>query len=663
LRNERRGSRNQNQKKETICLPFERTVMNIAPRFLSAHKILVACACAALIAFSPSLINAQNDPPPEAGRVSFIEGSVMIQPVGLDTWGQAEVNMPLGPGDRIFASNDGRAEIQIGRTYIRLGTGTDASIIDVSPMGVSIGIAQGRARVHCFGLWPGQSLHVSTPSGAISTNSPGDFRVDIYPQQQAALFTQYSNFGIVTGAGGFSSQLPAASSLELMGTNPVVPQWMDVPAIEGIDTLSMQRDQQIMASVSYRYVSSDIGGAYELDANGEWAPQSPYGPIWFPRVQGGWAPYHNGHWVSHAPWGWVWVEQEPWGYAPFHYGRWVVFNGRWGWVPGPPAAHPVWSPALVVFAGGNVGGGSVSAWFPLGPGEPYRPWYPCSPGYVDRVNITNLTPTATVHVAVSYAGFNFGAVAFTNRAVGITAISQADFAAGRPVTETNVVVINKTVINNITIVNNNAPPVQPNPRIFAMRAPAQPVPVSVARPTLINEKGMTVSASAGFKPAPPPVRPAPQVQALPGHKTVAPPAGVKMTAAPANGAAERPTQVTPAGKPEVGGGNNPNQAAPNQGPHPSGARPSELTAKPAGNANTAPANQKPAAGNEPETGTKPAQVPGQPMPKTGVETTKPGQPANVKPGQNPNQKPGTKPEDKSKKPEEPKKDKPDDQKQ
>ena len=40
------------------------------------------------------------------------------------------------------------------------------------------------------------------------------------------------------------------------------------------------------------------------------------------------------------------------------------------------AAHPVWSPALVVFAGGiHVGGAGVSVWFPLGPGEPYHPWY------------------------------------------------------------------------------------------------------------------------------------------------------------------------------------------------------------------------------------------------------------------------------------------------
>jgi hypothetical protein len=607
----------------------------------------MAASCAALIAFSPLLSRAQDDPPTEAGRISFVQGAASVQPVGLDEWGRAEVNMPLGPGDRIFTDEDSRAEIQIGRTYLRLGPGTDVSIVDVAPWAVSIGVAQGHVHVHCYGLWPNQRLHINTPSGSETLDTPGEFRVDVYPDQQAALFTEYVTIAYLSGAGGFRSDLPAGSALELVGSNPVIPQWMEPAQPESIDFWSQQRDQQIANSISYRYVSSDIGGAWELDANGDWYPQSPYGPIWFPRVGPGWAPYHYGHWVSHAPWGWVWVEEESWGYTPFHYGRWVVFNGRWGWVPGPPAAHPVWSPALVVFAGGiHVGGGGVSAWFPLGPGEPYRPWYPCSPHYVDQVNITNLTPTPTVHVAVSYAGFNFNAAVFANRTAGISAMRQEDFAAGRPVRETNVV-INKTVINNITIINQ--PEVAPNPHVFASHPPSRPVPVPAARPALINEQGMVVSAKVGSKPAPPPVRPAPQVQVLPGHKVVAPPQGVSTTARPNNAAGapekpaqQQPTKVTPAGKPAVSGTSAPNQGG--QGPHPSSARPSELTAKPASNP---PAQPAPKAETEP--GAKPTANPQ-------------AQPATTKPAQNPNQKPGAKPADKSKEgdKEAPKKEKPED---
>ena len=41
------------------------------------------------------------------------------------------------------------------------------------------------------------------------------------------------------------------------------------------------------------------------------------------------------------------------------------------WVPGATAARPVYAPALVAFVG--FGGPGMAAWFPLGPGEVYRP--------------------------------------------------------------------------------------------------------------------------------------------------------------------------------------------------------------------------------------------------------------------------------------------------
>jgi hypothetical protein len=265
------------------------------------------------------------------------------------------------------------------------------------------------------------------------------------------------------------------------------------------------------------------------------------------------------------------------------------------------------------------------------------------------VNITNLRPAPGIHIQASYAGFNFNAVVFANRSSGFSAMRQEDFAAGRPVRETTVV-INKTVINNITIIDR--PPVEPNPRVIITHPPARPVQAAVARPAFINEQGLTVSAKVGFKSAPPPVKAAPQVQALPGHKVVAPPPGVKTTT-PNNAtspvgrpAQQQPTQVTPAGKPAVGGTGNPNQGGPpqgGQGPHPNSARPSELTAKPAP---ATPAQPAPKAGTEP--GATPA-----------TNTNPPAKAADAKPA--PNQKPGAKPVDKNKEgdKDKPKKDNPD----
>ncbi|MGB6743860.1 MAG: DUF6600 domain-containing protein [Terracidiphilus sp.] len=485
------------------------------------RKLLLTAALTVLLSLVSVQSRAQDDPPMQPGRISYVSGNVSIQPAGLDDWGQAQANLSFGPGDRIFTDSDGRAEIQIGESYIRIGPNSDVSMVEDTPTGISIGVAQGSVHIHTHGLWMGQRLYVNTPSGSAALEMPAELRVDVLPDQGAAVFTGLGAYALITGAGGFSQGIAQGQSLELAGSNPVVPQYLEPGAPDPLDIWSQQRDQQIFAAASWRYISPEIPGGEELDANGSWMPGTPYGAVWFPNVAPGWAPYHYGRWVNHAPWGPVWVEDESWGYAPFHYGRWVSFQGRWGWVPGPREGHPVWSPALVVFAGGiQVGGVAVSAWFPLGPGEPYRPWYPCSPRYVDQVNITNMAEGPRVHVLTTYAGFNFGGVGFAYRTTGITAIRQDDFAAGRPVRQANVVV-NVNIIQHVTIIER--PVVQVNERVIVERAPSRPVPVAAARPTLINEKGMVVSARPGFRPVAAPVRPAPLVHVLPGRQVVAPP--------------------------------------------------------------------------------------------------------------------------------------------
>jgi hypothetical protein len=186
------------------------------------------------------------------------------------------------------------------------------SFVEDSATSISIGLAQGSIHAHCIGLWPGQRLHINTPSGSGGVDAPGEeLRVDVLPNEGAAIFT---NLGVQAFAGGpgiGAITLHAGQAVELLGSNPVVPQWLQAAVPDGLDLWSQSRDQQIRSAVSYRYVSPEIGGAYELDAAGDWQPDTPYGAIWFPRnVPPGWAPYHYGHWVNHAPWGWVWVEDE-----------------------------------------------------------------------------------------------------------------------------------------------------------------------------------------------------------------------------------------------------------------------------------------------------------------------------------------------------------------
>ena len=135
-------------------------------------------------------------------------------------------------------------------------------------------------------------------------------------------------------------------------------------------------------------------GGEDLAGYGAWDTAPEYGPVWYPQVASGWAPYRDGHWAYVAPWGWTWIDDAPWGFAPFHYGRWVDIDGRWGWAPGAAVVAGArrrirstrrrWSPSSGSAPASRwrrVAAGRVG-WCPLGPREAYHPWYHASPGYV-----------------------------------------------------------------------------------------------------------------------------------------------------------------------------------------------------------------------------------------------------------------------------------------
>ncbi|HEY2466257.1 MAG TPA: DUF6600 domain-containing protein [Terracidiphilus sp.] len=588
---------------------------------------------------------AQDDPPSEAGRISYISGNVSIQPITADEWGQAYPNLPVGPGDRIFTDSDGRAEIQVGQTYVRIGPNSDVTLVDDSSFNINFGIAQGSIRLHSFGLWPRQLLDISTPNGNAEFANSGDLRVDVLPNDGATVFTNLGQFADITAAGDFRQELDNGQSLELAGSNPVSPQWLQPNGPDDLDNWSQERDQQLARAATFQYVSPEIPGAADLDASGDWQPQTEYGAVWFPRgVSADWEPYHNGHWINRDPWGWVWVEDESWGYAPFHYGRWVRYHDRWGWVPGPVNVRPVWSPALVVFAGGVGGGGGVglSVWFPLGPGEAYRPWYRCSPRYVDQVNITNIREAPRVHVERTYVNVvNVTNITYVNKTY-VTAVRQDDFAHGRSVRNVAVRVDPREVQQVRPLAQ---PIVAPPARAIVTRPVAHPVPVSIQRPVLINQQGKQISAKPGAIPVAPPVRPNPPVRPIPGRTVVAAPTHPVQNGPgrnpipPAQGNQQRPNQpyvpnpgsvprANPVGPVRgIQQPNQPNYQQPNQPNQPNGQpqRPNQPTSEQPNQPNR-PTYQQP-------------QRPNQPQPNQPANQPRPNQPYVPNPGSVPRANP------------------------
>lgn len=500
---------------------------------------------------------AQPDPPPGAAQLLHLEGNVSVQPSGIDGWDQASPNMPVDAGDRIFSDPGGRGAMYVSQIRTYFDHNTDLTLIENDGQGVVIGLGQGSAEFYNNGLPPGVRLVVQTPNGAITVGEEAGFRVDVNPADGYSIVSvfRYNGSVDVHGGGNFFAHLGPDQSLQIAGTNPVFAQPLGPDNGDEFRSWADNIDSHRMHAFSLQYVSPDMPGVDMLDTAGEWQPQSQYGPIWFPRVEVGWAPYRHGHWVNRPFYGWTWVADEPWGAAPFHYGRWVVINGRWGWIPGPREVRPIWSPAQVVFAGGvQFGGASLSVWIPLGPGEPYRPWYPCSPTYINQINIVNIRPAPAVHVETDYVRVinvtNVTNITYVNKTVGVTAMRQEDFAAGKPA-HVNVVNVNVNVIQNI---HPAAPAARPPAQPVLLHPIAKPASIPAARPVLVNEKGQQTAAVPHAKPVPIPVKAAPPMpKPVPGRVPVGnATVGNKPATTPSQPKpAMQPKPAEPAVKPEV----------------------------------------------------------------------------------------------------------------
>jgi hypothetical protein len=327
-------------------------------------------------------------------------------------WTEAPPNYPVFSGAQLYAGDYSQVEIQSGGTEVRGWNDTDITLTNLMDGYEQIGLASGSVRVSIYSMNPDDLVEIDTPNGAVLFQQPGNYRVDVYPDSGSSDLIVSNGVAVAAAPGGLNQEIGPGQAVQLIGSNPTDLEPVGYPQPDDLDNWSAGLDVGYRNSMTVRYVSPYMVGYGDLDANGGWVQETEYGPVWYPNVDPAWRPYSAGHWAYLAPWGYTWIDDAPWGYAPFHYGRWVVVRDRWGWVPGPREVRPVYSPALVAFVGGadfsigvNVGGGGVAAWFPLGVGEPYVPWYHCSPTYARNVNVTNVNITY-IHNTTIVNNFN-----------------------------------------------------------------------------------------------------------------------------------------------------------------------------------------------------------------------------------------------------------------
>ena len=378
-----------------------------------------------------------DDPPSRVARLSSMQGGVSFQSSGSSEWAVATLNSSITTGDRLVADDGGRAELEIGSLAIRFGSSTDVTVTSLTDGLLQLGVPAGTLRLSVYRMNPSDTIEVDTPNGAIGVLAPGNYRIATNTAgTQTIVSVERGRIDI--SAPNVSQVIEAGRTVRLTAGDGGGVQIANVPrpGPDGFDSWSSFRDGALTSSVSASdaYVNPDIPGVRDLDANGRWEADVAVGPVWYPTdVAAGWVPYRYGHWAWVEPWGWVWIADEPWGFAPFHYGRWAFVRNRWGWVPGPRSGRAYYSPALVAFAdGGGFGIGiGFSAWFPLGPHDPYLPWYHHGDRYLRAVNGANVRGVTDIGLFVHVRDVeHYG---YANRTVAMTIVPTKAFAAGRPI--------------------------------------------------------------------------------------------------------------------------------------------------------------------------------------------------------------------------------------
>ncbi|TLY74614.1 MAG: hypothetical protein E6K49_13210, partial [Gammaproteobacteria bacterium] len=383
----------------------------------------------------------EGDPPGRVARLSYAQGTVSLQPAGVQDWAAAVVNRPLTTGDKLWTDQDSRAELDTGAAVIRLGSTTGFTLLNLDDNAAQMRVTAGTLIVHVRELLANQTYEIDTPNIALSLERPGAYRVEVNDAGDATVVKISEGRAEATG-GGQSVPISGQQMVTFRGTSTLSADTGTLGAPDGLDDWSMGRDRRTEQAQSRRYVSEDVAGYQDLDDNGRWQYTPDYGYVWSPTVVAvGWAPYRYGHWVWISPWGWTWVDDAPWGFAPFHYGRWVYWSDSWCWVPGPHHIHPVYAPALVAWVGGphfgvsvSVGGVGAVGWIPLGPREMYAPGYHVSETYVRNVNITNTTIVNNTYITNVYNN-KVHNIHYVNSTVpgAVTAVPQNVFTSARPV--------------------------------------------------------------------------------------------------------------------------------------------------------------------------------------------------------------------------------------
>ncbi|OGD26423.1 MAG: hypothetical protein A2V57_02655 [Candidatus Aminicenantes bacterium RBG_19FT_COMBO_65_30] len=284
-------------------------------------------------------------------RLSYVNGSVYVQRTSDLGYEKGEVNLALVQGDKMGTEN-GQAEIHFGRrNYLRLNDYTKVEFAVLPKEGeerIKIHLTEGSAYFRVSHLALDKGIEVHTPDASFYVLEEGLYRFDVRLDQETEVFVREGSLEAAAEDGSVlvrDKETVTAADGRLLGE----PEY-SISREDGFDDWNGSRDAELSQRSERQYLPSEIEEyEEELDQNGNWVYERPYGNVWVPNVSyyDDWRPYSYGRWVWYPVIGWTWVSSESWGWPVYHYGRWNWrFGLGWYWIPrnhwGPAWVHWWW---------------------------------------------------------------------------------------------------------------------------------------------------------------------------------------------------------------------------------------------------------------------------------------------------------------------------------
>ena len=280
-------------------------------------------------------------------RLSYVNGDVFVQRSADQGFEKGEINLALVQGDTL-GTQRGQAEIHFGqRNYLRLGENTKVEFATLPTEGdqrIGIHLTEGTVYVRVSALLKDKGFEIHTPDASFYVLEAGLYRFDVRPDGTTRAYASEGSLEAAAEAGSVvveTHEAVTASDGRLLGD----PEYASSGA-DAFDQWNGNRDSLLMARSDRQYLPSEMSEyEEELDDNGHWVYEQPYGNVWVPDVSyyDDWRPYSYGRWSWYNLIGWTWIPSEPWGWSVYHYGRWNWrFGLGWYWIP---RSH--WGPAWV----------------------------------------------------------------------------------------------------------------------------------------------------------------------------------------------------------------------------------------------------------------------------------------------------------------------------